>query len=125
MGWELAPKHQPQPGKKPRAKLIYGALTAANGPVWLAADQGLFEKYGLDVQIIHGRGATPVKANTSNAMEFGHYAGVQVVAANLLMSSLFRDYVASVRPRGEPSRSRSMVLCLAGHHPVLSIAGRA
>jgi hypothetical protein len=41
------------------------------------------------------------------------------------MSSLFRDYVASVRPRGEPFRSRSMVLCLAGHHPVLSIGGNA
>jgi hypothetical protein len=44
---------------------------------------------------------------------------------HLLMSSLFRDYVASVRPRGEPFRSRSMVLCLAGHHPVLSIGGNA
>src|SRR5512134_99565 len=43
----------------------------------------------------------------------------------LLMSSLFRDYVARVRPRGEPFRSRSMVLCLAGHHPVLSIGGNA
>jgi hypothetical protein len=41
------------------------------------------------------------------------------------MSSLFRDYVASVRPRGEPFRSRSMVVCLAGHHPVLSIGGNA
>src|SRR5512145_446421 len=41
------------------------------------------------------------------------------------MSSLFRDYVASVRPRGEPFRSRSMVLCLTGHHPVLSIGGNA
>jgi hypothetical protein len=40
------------------------------------------------------------------------------------MSSLFGDYVASVRPRGEPFRSRSMVLCLAGHHPVLSIGGK-
>jgi hypothetical protein len=44
---------------------------------------------------------------------------------HILMSSLFRDYVASVRPRGEPCRSRSMVLCLAGHHPVLSIGGNA
>src|SRR5512134_3240704 len=43
----------------------------------------------------------------------------------LLMSSLFRDYVASVRPRGEPFRSRSMVVCLAGHHTVLSIGGNA
>jgi hypothetical protein len=45
--------------------------------------------------------------------------------SQLLMSSLFRDYVASVRPRVEPFRSRSMVLCLAGHHPVLSIGGNA
>jgi hypothetical protein len=36
------------------------------------------------------------------------------------MSSLFRGYVASVRPRGKPFRSRSMVLCFAGHRPVLS-----
>jgi hypothetical protein len=43
-------------GKKPQVKLIYGALTAANGPIWLAADHGLFEKHGLDVQIVHGRG---------------------------------------------------------------------
>jgi hypothetical protein len=41
------------------------------------------------------------------------------------MSSLFRDYVASARPRGEPFRSRSKVLCLTGHHPVLSIGGNA
>jgi hypothetical protein len=46
-------------------------------------------------------------------------------STKLLMSSLFRDYVASVRPRGEPFRSRSMVLCLAGHHPILSIGGNA
>jgi hypothetical protein len=38
---------------------------------------------------------------------------------------VIRDYVASVRPRGEPFRSRSMVLWLAGHHPVLSIGGNA
>jgi hypothetical protein len=48
-----------------------------------------------------------------------------ILVSILLMRSLFRDYVASVRPRGEPFRSRSMVLCLAGHHPVLSISGNA
>lgn len=75
-------------GKKPQVKLIYGALTAANGPFWLAADQGLFEKHGLDVQMVHGRGATPIQATISGAVEFGHYAGVQVVAANLSGSDL-------------------------------------
>jgi ABC-type nitrate/sulfonate/bicarbonate transport system substrate-binding protein len=79
---------QPDTGKKPQVKLIYGALTAANGPIWVAADQGLFEKYGLDVQVVHGRGATPVQATISGAVELGHYAGVQVVAANLSGSDL-------------------------------------
>jgi ABC-type nitrate/sulfonate/bicarbonate transport system substrate-binding protein len=79
---------QPETGRKPQVKLIYGALTAANGPIWVAADQGLFEKYGLDVQVVHGRGATPVQATVSGAVEFGHYAGVQVVAANLGGSDL-------------------------------------
>jgi hypothetical protein len=54
------------------------------------------------------------------------------------MSSLFRDYGASLRPRGEPFRSwfdklatlskiegRSMVLCLAGHYPILSMGANA
>lgn len=79
---------QPVGTKRPQVKLIYGALTAANGPIWLAADQGLFEKHGLDVQVVHGRGATPVQATISGAVEFGHYAGVQVVAANLGGSDL-------------------------------------
>ena len=47
------PQTQPAAGRRPQVKLIYGALTAANGPFWLAADQGLFEKHGLDVQVIH------------------------------------------------------------------------
>ena len=41
------------------------------------------------------------------------------------MSSLFRDYVAGARTRGEPFRSRSMVFCLAGHRPILSLGGNA
>ena len=47
--------------KKTPVKIIYSALTASNGPVWLAADHGLYEKYGLEVQIVHGRGASPIK----------------------------------------------------------------
>jgi ABC-type nitrate/sulfonate/bicarbonate transport system substrate-binding protein len=43
-------------------KIIYSALTASNAPVWVAGDQGLYEKYGLDVPIVHGRGASPIQA---------------------------------------------------------------
>lgn len=74
--------------KKPSVKLIYGVLTAANGPIWLAEDLGLFDKHGLDVRVVHARGATPVQATVSGAVEFGHYAGAQAVVANLNGSDL-------------------------------------
>ena len=69
-------------------KIIYSALTASNGPVWLAGDQGLYEKYGLDVQIVHGRGASPVQALAGGTVELGHFAGASVIAANLGGSDL-------------------------------------
>src|SRR5512136_2829467 len=67
---------------------IVGALKASNGPVWVAADQGLFEKYGLDVQIVHGRGASPIQALAGGTVELGHFAGASVIQANLSGSDL-------------------------------------
>lgn len=75
-------------GKRPAVKIIYSALTASNAPIWIGADQGLYEKYGLDVQIIHGRGASPIQALAGGTVEFGHFAGASVVAANLGGSDL-------------------------------------
>lgn len=74
--------------KKIPIKIIYSALTASNGPVWVAGDQGLFEKYGLDVQIIHGRGASPIQALAGGTVELGHFAGASVISANLGGSDL-------------------------------------
>jgi hypothetical protein len=36
--------------KKFPIKIIYSALTASNAPVWVAGDQGLYDKYGLDAR---------------------------------------------------------------------------
>jgi ABC-type nitrate/sulfonate/bicarbonate transport system substrate-binding protein len=79
---------QSNAGKKVPIKIIYSALTASNGPVWLAGDQGLYEKYGLDVQIVHGRGASPIQALAGGTVELGHFAGPSVIAANLGGSDL-------------------------------------
>jgi ABC-type nitrate/sulfonate/bicarbonate transport system substrate-binding protein len=75
-------------GRKASIRIIYSALTASNGPVWVAADQGLFEKYGLDVQIVHGRGASPIQALVGGTVELGHFAGASVIQANLSGSDL-------------------------------------
>jgi ABC-type nitrate/sulfonate/bicarbonate transport system substrate-binding protein len=75
-------------GTKVPVKIIYSALTASNGPVWVAGDEGLYEKYGLDVQIVHGRGASPIQALAGGTVELGHFAGASVIAANLAGSDL-------------------------------------
>ena len=45
--------------KKISVGIIYEALTATNAPIWLAEDLSLYGKYGLDVKVIHARGAAP------------------------------------------------------------------
>jgi ABC-type nitrate/sulfonate/bicarbonate transport system substrate-binding protein len=74
--------------KKISVAVIYEALAATNAPLWLAQDLSLYEKYGLDVKVIHARGAIPVQALVSGAVEFGAFSGSSAVAANLAGSDL-------------------------------------
>jgi NitT/TauT family transport system substrate-binding protein len=76
------------PEKKLSVGFIYEALTLTNTPIWVAEDQGLFDKYGLDVKVILARGATPVQALVSGSVEFGGFSGSSTVAANLGGSDL-------------------------------------
>ena len=74
--------------KKVSVGIIYEALSATNGPIWLAEDLALYDKYGLDVKVIHARGALPVQALVSGAVEVGAFSGSSTVAANLAESDL-------------------------------------
>ena len=68
--------------------LVYEAIAATNATLWLAEDFKLFEKYGLDVKVIHARGAVPVQALVTGTVEFGAFGGPSAVAANLAGSDL-------------------------------------
>jgi ABC-type nitrate/sulfonate/bicarbonate transport system substrate-binding protein len=59
--------------KKTSVGIIYEALTATNTPIWLAEDLSLYDKYGLDVKVIHARGAAPVQALVSGSVELGAF----------------------------------------------------
>lgn len=37
-------------------------MSGAFGPVWIAAEGGLFKKYGLDAEVVYIRGATQTTA---------------------------------------------------------------
>ena len=75
-------------GKKTPISVIYEAVAATNATLWLMEDARLFEKYGLNANVIHARGAVPVQALVSNSVEFGAFGGPSAVAAVLAGSDL-------------------------------------
>jgi len=83
-----APLVHAQSEKKIAASLIYEAIAATNAVLWLAEDARLFEKYGLDMKVVHARGAVPVQALVSGSVEFGAFSGSSAVAAVLAGSDL-------------------------------------
>ncbi len=65
-------------------KLIvgYAALNARISPLWIAEEQGLFSKYGLDTQPVYLRGApTLVAGLASGDMQLGRSGGSAMLAA--------------------------------------------
>src|ERR1700736_5462030 len=48
--------------------------TFINFPIYVAKDLGLFEKHGLTVEIIYGKGIQPTNMVISGATEFGGFA---------------------------------------------------
>jgi ABC-type nitrate/sulfonate/bicarbonate transport system substrate-binding protein len=78
----------PPSEKKISVAVIYEALAATNAPLWLAQDLSLYDKYNLDVKVIHARGATPVQALVSGAVELGAFSGSSAIAANLAGADL-------------------------------------
>ena len=83
-----APFVHAQSEKKTPASLIYEAIAATNAVLWLAEDARLFEKYGLDMKVVHARGAVPVQALVSGSVEFGAFSGSSAIAAVLAGSDL-------------------------------------
>ncbi len=75
---------QAKPGlEKFSAKVIYEALSPSNALIWLGEDLGIYDKHGLDVRVVHGRGAAPVQALVSGSVEFGAFGGASAIAAAL------------------------------------------
>lgn len=60
----------------------YGSISGNRGPLWIAQDLGLFEKYGLDVKLIHiPSGNTSIAALIAGDVDAIATAGSSVVAA--------------------------------------------
>jgi NitT/TauT family transport system substrate-binding protein len=73
----------PAEGKKLERVIVANAVVSENRvPLWIAKDMGIFEKYGLDVQIVFIRGAgLNVAALVGGDVHIAFAAGLPAIAA--------------------------------------------
>jgi ABC-type nitrate/sulfonate/bicarbonate transport system substrate-binding protein len=60
------------PQKKFRA--AFTAFAYANPPFWIAKDLKVFEKYGLDVELVYVAGARTIQALLGGSIDFSQAA---------------------------------------------------
>jgi ABC-type nitrate/sulfonate/bicarbonate transport system substrate-binding protein len=88
------------PLKKHRA--AFTAFAYANPPFWIAKDLRVFEKYGLDVELIYVGGARNIQALISGSIDFSQVGGASVVSAAaqgaevVILGTVFRRLIFGV-----------------------------
>src|SRR5258707_11446250 len=64
-----------------RVRLAYSAFAYANPPFWIAQELKLFEKYGLDTELVYVSGARPIQAMLGGSIDVSQVGGAATVAA--------------------------------------------
>lgn len=64
-----------------KIRLAFSALVYANPPFWIAHELKLFEKYGLDSELVYVSGARPIQAMLGGSIDISQVGGAATVAA--------------------------------------------
>jgi len=64
-----------------KIRLAFSALAYANPPFWIAHDLKLFEKYGLDSEIVYVGGSRPIQAMLGGSIDVSQVGGAAAVSA--------------------------------------------
>src|SRR5262245_50254916 len=64
-----------------KVRLAYSAFAYANPPFWIAQDLKLFEKYGLDSELVYVSGARPIQAMLGGSIDVSQVGGAATVSA--------------------------------------------
>lgn len=63
-------------------RVIYGAISAANSPIWIAQEKGLFKKYGVESEVSHVPTTQAIQALLAGDIQFTTASG-QIVYSGL------------------------------------------
>ena len=64
-----------------KVRLAFSALAYANPPFWIAHELKLFEKYGLETELVYVSGARPIQAMLGGSVDVSQVGGAAAVAA--------------------------------------------
>ena len=64
-----------------KIRLGFSALAYANPPFWIAHDLKIFEKYGLESEIVYVGGARPIQAMLGGSIDVSQVGGAAAVSA--------------------------------------------
>jgi ABC-type nitrate/sulfonate/bicarbonate transport system substrate-binding protein len=64
-----------------KVRLAFSALAYANPPFWIAHELELFERYGLDTELIYVSGSRPIQAMLGGSVDASQVGGAAAVAA--------------------------------------------
>lgn len=64
-----------------KLRLAFSALAYANPPFWIAHELKIFEKYGLDSELIYVGGSRPIQAMLGGSIDVSQVGGAAAVAA--------------------------------------------
>jgi len=88
------------PLKKVRA--AFTAFAYANPPFWIAKDLRVFEKYGLEVELVYVGGARNIQALIGGSIDFSQAGGASVVTAAaqgaevVILGTVFKQLIFGV-----------------------------
>jgi len=69
------------PAQLKKIRLAFSALAYANPPFWIAHELKLFEKYGLDSEIVYVGGSRPIQAMLGGSIDVSQVGGAAAVSA--------------------------------------------
>ena len=101
------------PVKKVRA--AFTAFAYANPPFWIAKDLRLFEKYGLDVELVYVAGARNIQALLGGSIDVSQAGGASVVSAAaqgaeiVILGTVFKRLIFGVHAAPQTSREKTSV----------------
>ncbi len=85
-----------------KLRAAFAAFAYANPPFWIAKDLRVFDRYGLDVELVYVGGARPIQAMLGGSIDVSQAGGASIVSAAaqgaevVILGTVFRRLIFAI-----------------------------